>query len=287
MAAKTTATPWGDPSNNTFRKTNIREAAQGDIRVPLHKLVKPLAEELWAEWDQRGIPLTSVGPVKNDELGLQFHLDEDVQLSDLALEQADKLGWARAGDRVVFAGSPEFAKQHGEQIGLRDLAEMAKPWKPEPVEADHQPGSRTLKRGDKGDDVRFLQVLLGVKTTGEYDAATQKAMITYHTTHGLSDDGDADEWFWASIIPRVIRWKRMGEAGREIRTIESALVTFGYMAGPPTGRYGIIMSRALHQLRQDRGIAGATKVDNLVWGALFDLRFQRYGADLTPEPQKA
>lgn len=60
----------------------------------------------------------------------------------------------------------------------------------------HTIGSRTLKRGMAGDDVRALQQRLrdngqSVRVTGSYDAATERAVETFQRAHDLNVDGDA------------------------------------------------------------------------------------------------
>jgi peptidoglycan hydrolase-like protein with peptidoglycan-binding domain len=152
---------------------------------------------------------------------------------------------------------------------------MAAPsWKPTPVKGN-RPGSRELKRGDKGADVVTVQLFLGLEPSGTWDAATQKAMIGYQRSHKLADSGRADREFWGAVIPRIIRWRRMGEAGTEIRLVQSALAAFGYMdPRAVTGRYGMVTNRAVYGFRTSMGLRGSTKVDLPMWESLFDLQYQ-------------
>jgi peptidoglycan hydrolase-like protein with peptidoglycan-binding domain len=268
-----TADSWGDPSKNTFRKTNIREAKQGETRANVHALIRPLVEELWGEWDQQGIDLSSVHSTPDDPLGLTFSIDPALELPVAALGIADALGFAKGDDCLHFVASPTWARTLSEKIAARDMSELSQVFIPEPVEG-HRPGSRELKRGDEGTDVKMVQLFLGANATGKYDAATQKLVMQFQELNHIPDTGNADKDFWAYLIPRVIRWKRMGEAGREIRIVQAALITFGYQAGPVSGRYGMVMNRALYVLRGEKGIVGSTKIDRFVWETLFDLQWQ-------------
>ncbi len=267
---------WGDPSNNTFRKHHIREAKQGENRANVNILIRPLVEELWTEWDQAGIAVAGIQSVDSDPLGLTFSVDPNSMRGDKADELADHLGFSRGDDCYYFDGAPEWARSKGEELDSRNMAEIANVFTPEPVDG-HRPGSRELKFKDIGPDVSTLQVFLDVPMTGTFDKITATRLSEFQQQNNLTVNGVAGEEFWGFIIPRTIRWRRMGEGGREIRLVQAALVAFGYQGAPATGRYGMITNTALYHLRGEKGIAGSTKIDRLVWESLFDLQWQ-YGA---------
>jgi hypothetical protein len=54
-------------------------------------------------------------------------------------------------------------------------------------------GDRDLARGHSGDDVKALQRLLGVSTTGNYAVKTEYAVKQFQESHGLPATGIADE----------------------------------------------------------------------------------------------
>lgn len=62
------------------------------------------------------------------------------------------------------------------------------------------PGSRTLRRGDEGTDVVYLQARLGVTADGKFGGATEAAVRTYQGTHGLSPDGVVGRQTWSSLL---------------------------------------------------------------------------------------
>jgi peptidoglycan hydrolase-like protein with peptidoglycan-binding domain len=49
--------------------------------------------------------------------------------------------------------------------------------------------TRTLKRGDKGEDVKWLQFELGIDTDGSFGSVTDGAVRDYQKKHGLTIDG--------------------------------------------------------------------------------------------------
>lgn len=48
---------------------------------------------------------------------------------------------------------------------------------------------RTLRRGSKGDDVRAVQAIVGVKQDGDFGPATDTAVRAWQSAHGLNPDG--------------------------------------------------------------------------------------------------
>lgn len=62
------------------------------------------------------------------------------------------------------------------------------------------PGSRTLRRGDEGSDVYYLQGRLGVQIDGKFGPGTENAVRTYQGTHGLSPDGVVGPKTWRSLL---------------------------------------------------------------------------------------
>jgi peptidoglycan hydrolase-like protein with peptidoglycan-binding domain len=62
------------------------------------------------------------------------------------------------------------------------------------------PGSRTLRRGDTGTDVFYLQGRLGVAVDGKFGPATEAAVRTYQGQHGLSPDGVVGPRTWGSLL---------------------------------------------------------------------------------------
>lgn len=58
---------------------------------------------------------------------------------------------------------------------------------------------RTIKRGDRGDDVRTLQRLLHLTDDGIFGAQTEAAVKSYQAAHGLTADGIVGRLTWAML----------------------------------------------------------------------------------------
>lgn len=58
-----------------------------------------------------------------------------------------------------------------------------------------------LKEGSQGPDVKEVQKLLGVKESGQYDAATIKAVEKFQRNNGLMVDGMVGNQTWGALHP--------------------------------------------------------------------------------------
>lgn len=269
---------WGNSSASTFKKTTLREATSCDVTVTVHKVLKPLVERVLAGWATDGVDVSSVRENEKDALRRSFICDVDP--TEEMADRADTFGFSAHGHIWEYKGSFEWAEAKDAELLEADLSEISvAAFEPKKITGEKL-GSRELVKDDEGTDVVALQWFLDVDRTGTFDKATERSLSSYQRTHNLTVTGSADREFWAYLIPRVIRWKRMGEAGPDIRLIQSALCAFGYQAGPVTGRYGVITNRALQNLRTEIGVTGATKIDSNVWGAMFDLQFQYVRQDI-------
>lgn len=58
---------------------------------------------------------------------------------------------------------------------------------------------RTLRKGDRGEDVKTLQKALGVSADGIFGSGTEKAVIAYQKSKGLVADGVVGAKTWAAL----------------------------------------------------------------------------------------
>ena len=63
---------------------------------------------------------------------------------------------------------------------------------------------QTVKYGSKGDTVKELQALLGIKADGVFGKDTLSAVKAYQTAHGLEADGIVGKQTWASLKGETI-----------------------------------------------------------------------------------
>jgi lysozyme family protein len=63
-----------------------------------------------------------------------------------------------------------------------------------------------LRKGSKGDDVRRLQTLLGIKVDGDFGPATEKAVKAFQSARGLGSDGVVGLYTWRALkaAPKIV-----------------------------------------------------------------------------------
>lgn len=75
----------------------------------------------------------------------------------------------------------------------------------------------TIKLGSKGEDVKFLQEVLGLKTDGEFGPKTDEAVKKFQKQHGLKADGVVGRYTWVKIEAKVtIETPKAGEVGNGV-----------------------------------------------------------------------
>ena len=57
-----------------------------------------------------------------------------------------------------------------------------------------------LRQGERGDDVKYLQELLGVPADGVFGGGTQQAVIAFQQQHGLTADGIVGAKTWETLL---------------------------------------------------------------------------------------
>ena len=58
-----------------------------------------------------------------------------------------------------------------------------------------------LKKGDKNEDVKKLQVRLGVEAIGNFGPKTEEAVKKFQVANGLTADGIVGDGTWAKLFP--------------------------------------------------------------------------------------
>ena len=91
---------------------------------------------------------------------------------------------------------------------------------------------KTIRKGDRGEDVRTLQRALGITDDGIFGEQTEKAVIAYQKSKGLVADGIVGAKTWATIptepvmkkskrkIERIIIHCTATKEGREVSVAE-------------------------------------------------------------------
>lgn len=79
------------------------------------------------------------------------------------------------------------------------------PWNIGMVATQPMPGTKprtgrpTIKRGSSGEDVAYLQRMLGLPSAGQFDQRTELAVIDFQRKYGLADDGIVGPVTWGMI----------------------------------------------------------------------------------------
>ena len=75
------------------------------------------------------------------------------------------------------------------------------PVTPSPATPGHlAPGTRTVRQGDTGADVAYLQRFLGIPADGSFGPITKAAVVRYQKMRGLTVDGIAGPVTWLNIL---------------------------------------------------------------------------------------
>jgi peptidoglycan hydrolase-like protein with peptidoglycan-binding domain len=180
------------------------------------------------------------------------------------------------GACVVFSGQPSVV------AGKRPRTTPC----PAPAAAPRGSTRPLAWLGSAGQAVADAQALLGVDSSGRFDAATRRAVIAYQRSHELPRTGALDDPTWASIEPATrtlrapawtartaVQWAhesgdptiRRGDAGKAVYALQTAM---RLDASLRNGFYGPQTRAAVIALKQAAGLPANPVVDAEVWALL-------------------
>jgi peptidoglycan hydrolase-like protein with peptidoglycan-binding domain len=130
--------------------------------------------------------------------------------------------------------------------------------------------------GDQGPRVRVLQCLVSaggvhpLKTSGQYDAATQQAVLHFQARSGLGATGIVDRSTWTSLLARgrapVLSPGARGGSVERLQRSLNAAVSNGHVR--VDGHFGRSTARAVRRYRRHLGLPPAAVATPRVWRAL-------------------
>jgi len=139
----------------------------------------------------------------------------------------------------------------------------------------------TLRRGDRGADVTFLQQrlqqlgYLNRTPTANFDSQTARAVIRFQTDHDLNANGVVDGQTWEILLddnietPSQRRILRQGDAGEDVRELQQRLNELGYLnIRRPTGTFGPVTRDAVISFQRDNNLNQNGIVDDRTWEKL-------------------
>lgn len=127
-----------------------------------------------------------------------------------------------------------------------------------------------LRSGSSGAAVRTLQYLLrasgkSITADGSFGPATDSAVRSYQSAHGLSVDGVVGNSTWYSLLPVL----RQGATGEAVKGLQRELVDAGYSL-TVDGSFGSATYSALRSYQSTSGLVVDGVAGNNTWGSLVD-----------------
>lgn len=134
---------------------------------------------------------------------------------------------------------------------------------------ESDPPTILMKRGDRGQDVRSLQLLLASAglnpgpIDGIFGGLTEAAVLSFQRSHDLPATGQVDQATLDALSqvadePAVL-YER-GDTGPQVEAIQDQLATVGFPPGPIDGIYGSKTETAVSRFHRVFGLAGEGSV---------------------------
>ena len=262
------ANRWGNPQLKSFKNNHIRRVIVDTARVFVHGNIVTEVEELLlrasasgAVFSKDGLPniLPAYGLDDSIEAtyGVKFQIPDFTKNLDVK-----DLGFMQIDDFFILENfNPEVEKDSVEESNYVDVL-------------TDKIGSRQLKLGSEGKEVKFLAYFLGLESPSQrnvYDDEFIKAVNFFQTRMGMPVTGELDWYTWGAIIPKGTERIAAGYAGIKVRALQSALIVNGY--NPPiTSRFGTETIRSVREFQQANDLRVTGRVGFLEWNVLFQLK---------------
>ena len=128
-----------------------------------------------------------------------------------------------------------------------------------------QSGRPTLRRGSRGDDVKYLQSKLDITADGIFGSQTEAAVIAFQRKSGLTADGIVGPKTWAALEPPTPASRptlRQGDRGAAVADLQTQLrISSDGIFGPQT-------EAAVIAYQQRSGLVPDGIVGPKTWAAL-------------------
>ncbi len=122
-----------------------------------------------------------------------------------------------------------------------------------------------LRRGDRGETVRNLQLMLATSGTnpgpidGIFGGLTESAVSQVQSANSLIVTGTVDQALWDLLAanpntPEVLQ--RRGDRGAEVQALQELVKTVGFDPGPIDGIFGGLTERAIRRFQGVHGLPG-------------------------------
>lgn len=271
-------TTWGNPATKAFTKQQLRYATHGDAKVHVNKLIWKLVNRILIGLDQAGFNANMAQTNEDDPLRISFKVQaDDVVMVNQMIEPAKFLFM----DNIIrFTGTPAEAESMSASLPdvetlVNDVADsdpvddIDPETVPElPPEARIQLG-HTFTVGDEGDDVQFVQYLIGLPVGAPFSHQDSASLAQWQKRHWLEPTGVFDEETLHQILPKRMKWIRPGATGDDIRALQAAFLVLGLQKSPVNGVWGIRFSQSLRAFQRQRGLMIRSRVSLTEWESIF------------------
>jgi N-acetylmuramoyl-L-alanine amidase len=127
---------------------------------------------------------------------------------------------------------------------------------------------RTIRQGDRGQDVRDVQVRLvalgssidPAELEGRYGASTEGAVRAFQQNRGLLVDGKVGPETWSELVEagyalgdRTLYFRQPTFRGDDVRALQRRLNAMGFNAGREDGIFGESTDRAVREFQRNVG----------------------------------
>lgn len=258
---------WGNPKLKSFRNNFIRRVIVDNARIFVHKNIASQTEELLIRAAGHGAVfsdthLPKVLPAYAFDESEEAALGLKLQIPNLTAKvPCDDIGFEQAGDIFTYT------------ITLADKSEASA--LPSYIdEVSSKIGSRQLKLGATGKDVKFLAYFLGVDSASQrdvFDDDFTESISYFQTRMGIPQTGEMDWNTWHGILPKGSERIAAGYAGSKVRALQSALIVNGYNP-PVTSRFGTETIRAVREFQVNNEFRVTGRCGFLEWNELFLLK---------------
>lgn len=132
----------------------------------------------------------------------------------------------------------------------------------------------TLRRGNRGNGVKFLQCYLNLygnalSVDGVFGASTQTAVEKFQRDNGLSADGIVGRNTWRVLLMQnELPLLRQGSRGVYVRYLQQKLLSKLYAVGTVDGIFGANTTTAVKQFQHENGLTPDGIVGQLTWTKL-------------------
>jgi peptidoglycan hydrolase-like protein with peptidoglycan-binding domain len=130
-----------------------------------------------------------------------------------------------------------------------------------PAQAAPNAFFHTQRRGNRGVDVRAIQLLLNITADGSFGPITDNAVRRFQAARGLTVDGIVGPQTWGALTPTV----RRGSSGNAVRAVQTLLNAKRNAGLALDGNFGPLTESAVRTFQRHMGLSADGVVGPITW----------------------